>query len=72
MKRYVIECNQFYIVEAGEDSEGEWVRYEDMKTLINAKPSDHTSIESRECNCFHMSELKEAAWICPAHGYKRL
>ena len=34
MKRYTIECDQFYNVNTGEDSEGEWVLYEDAEALI--------------------------------------
>lgn len=46
--------------------EGKWVRYEDVMT------KDVVTNESLGCNCFHMSELKKAVWICPAHGYKWL
>ena len=71
MKRY--KCNFLLNL----DPKGEWVRYNDVKLIIETKPPEIT-IVSIECNC-----AREAInptgfnnyydrWICPAHGYKSL
>lgn len=44
MKRYTIgECDQFYLPCPEEDPEGEWVRYEDVKALIEAEPGERVT-----------------------------
>lgn len=80
MKRYKMAIggdeyiDRTYYINTIEDPDGEWVRYEDVKLMIETKPPEIT-IESIECNCFHMvhlEEVKKTSWICPAHGYKKL
>lgn len=55
-----------------EDPQGEWVRYEEVRVLIETKPPN---IELAECNCKDhvppFGKIKEY-WICPTHGYKFL
>lgn len=64
-----------------EHPDGEWVRYRDVELILAVKPPD-ISIENIECSCQREYEQPTGirnkgmiffnAWICPAHGYKRL
>ena len=51
-----------------EDPNGDWVKWEDVKGMVDVK-----------CNCEEMFERvkyafadgSDADWFCPAHGYKK-
>ena len=84
MKRYNIEKDRqgFRLFNLFEDPDGEWVKYEDVKLYADGFGFGSRFIESIECNCLKEAEEAKAArnqgigwpdaWICPAHGYKRL
>ena len=65
-----------------EDPEGEWVKYEDVKGILQYKDQlkGYTLAGSiPKCNCKEFMDLYEGrsgthhrSWICPAHGYKKI
>ncbi len=64
-----------------EDLNGEWVKWEDVKGILQYKDQlkgYKLEAEGLKCNCEYESERREGfsseellSWICPAHGYKR-
>jgi hypothetical protein len=70
MKRYdfIREIDGSYIEEC---EHGEWVKWEDIKLMIETKPPN---IEVAECQCInhvYPNEDDATYWICPVHGYKK-
>ena len=65
----------------GEDQDGEWVRWEDVKYIVDGIVLKADPVK---CNCEEMSRKRsfnstfdfgnqgKRNWICPAHGYKKL
>ena len=60
-----------------EHPRGEWVKWEDVKGLIECQV-----LEATVCNCkekiigeivedYHFRENMAMFWFCPAHGYKK-
>jgi len=60
-----------------EDSEGEWVKWEDVKGILQHMKGYRLEPEGLKCNCFEKAFIDDPKvmpadiWICPAHGYKR-
>lgn len=65
--------------EFNEDPDGEWVRWEDIKGILQYKDQlKGYTLEPAglKCNCEEMAEGEPLRifpyfWICPVHGYKR-
>jgi len=51
-----------------EDPDGKWVRYDDVKGMVEGQVLE---VKSVECNCKEMFDKHACNWICPAHGYKK-
>ena len=76
MKRYRPSDRAFRItygdsIQMIEDPNGEWVKYDEVKLMIETKSPD-IKIETVECNCKEKSVKGIIYWICPTHGYKFL
>ena len=56
-----------------EDPQGEWVRYEDIKSECNCNEEierrSTVSYAERAASCTH--NPLHTWWVCPAHGYKK-